>query len=660
MDAITKSSREFQIPLSWSHAEPHPKQALIAGPLRAELEGWALRDVAIAGHLTARQITYAVRDRLWRTIPGVVENARVDQWADRFAIDLTVHHRSDPIDLRVVMRIEGRQDGGLSSRLVAHPMTDFEYARIGHLILLPSDRYAGCRFRSSLRGRQVQGTFPGVISPQSVHGGRVHPLIPAMDELHVVLAGAGVTLRFGGDLVEVEDQRNWTDASFKAYAMPLGDGSPRSARAGVEIVQELSLSVDASKRTRLPTRPAQTVEVTIAAEEGGIVPAIGVGVPTLATPSERQVQLLQLLAPSHLRAEVLTAAPDAAGRLSAARTWAERLGSSIELAMTCGSDPAGEVAALAGVISPLRLARVLLHSMTSLTTPAGLATVVSRQFDLGVPVFGGTDAHFALLNSVQPPVDGMDGITWPLNPQTHDRDDRALFETLPIQAETVSAARRLYPGARLVVSPITLLERFSFDAGETADVEPHAALALRLPSTADSRQSTILCAAWLAGSLCNLASTGLEAITYFEAIGWRGLVQDPRAGPPLGYPSGATWAFPAFHVLADVAPHSGRRLLRASSTHSGTVDALAFLTPTGWRALISNLTASERSVRVFTSVEPRKGSLRRLNERTAVEAAAEPEHFRAATTAVTIPLTLRLKPYEVATVDVEGPPPPTA
>ena len=49
--------------------------------------------------------------------------------------------------------------------------------------------------------------------------------------------GLWARFEFEGDLFEMEDQRNWTDASFKTYSTPISLGWPHRAQAGQEIRQ---------------------------------------------------------------------------------------------------------------------------------------------------------------------------------------------------------------------------------------------------------------------------------------------------------------------------------------------------------------------------------------------------------------------------------------
>jgi hypothetical protein len=56
-------------------------------------------------------------------------------------------------------------------------------------------------------------------------------------------------LSFDGDLFELEDQRNWGDASFKTYCTPLLLGFPHQARKGVGIMQSVTIRVDGESTT---------------------------------------------------------------------------------------------------------------------------------------------------------------------------------------------------------------------------------------------------------------------------------------------------------------------------------------------------------------------------------------------------------------------------
>ena len=54
-------------------------------------------------------------------------------------------------------------------------------------------------------------------------------------------SGIEAKFEFEGDLFEMEDQRNWTDGSFKTYCTPLSLGYPFQALAGQSFKQKVTL-----------------------------------------------------------------------------------------------------------------------------------------------------------------------------------------------------------------------------------------------------------------------------------------------------------------------------------------------------------------------------------------------------------------------------------
>ncbi len=59
-------------------------------------------------------------------------------------------------------------------------------------------------------------------------------------------SGVEADVRFEGDLFEMEDQRNWTDASFKTYCTPLRNPYPVRLEAGATVHQAIHLRLNTS------------------------------------------------------------------------------------------------------------------------------------------------------------------------------------------------------------------------------------------------------------------------------------------------------------------------------------------------------------------------------------------------------------------------------
>ena len=79
-----------------------------------------------------------------------------------------------------------------------------------------------------------------------------------------------------GDTFEMEDQRNWTDASYKTYVRPLGLPYPYTLNAGETIEQAVELRFEGTAPAR--AGGAGTPEITVAVgAQAGPVPRIGMG-----------------------------------------------------------------------------------------------------------------------------------------------------------------------------------------------------------------------------------------------------------------------------------------------------------------------------------------------------------------------------------------------
>src|SRR5262249_38038947 len=74
--------------------------------------------------------------------------------------------------------------------------------------------------------------------------------------------GSQLTVRcaFAGDVFEMEDQRNWSDASFKTYSRPLEWPWPYTLEAGATVEQAVTLSVDEKSASVRETPEAQAMQ----------------------------------------------------------------------------------------------------------------------------------------------------------------------------------------------------------------------------------------------------------------------------------------------------------------------------------------------------------------------------------------------------------------
>ena len=202
---------------------------LTAGPLTAEYDGGSLRYIRLGGHEILRRVLVAVRNRNWQTIPAVLSNEMVVRNADNFRISFTANH-----EIGFVWNglIEGDSDGTIRFAMSGKATRSFWRNRIGICVLHPIAECAGreCIVEHS-DGTEEASQFPMLISPHQ----------PFLD-IRALRYGP-LRIETFGDIFETEDQRNWTDASFKTYSTPLSIPIPAEVHPGDSITQSVTLSL---------------------------------------------------------------------------------------------------------------------------------------------------------------------------------------------------------------------------------------------------------------------------------------------------------------------------------------------------------------------------------------------------------------------------------
>ena len=637
--------------LALLHGRDEPLQeprTLRAGPLTAVLDGVELRYLRLGAVEVVRGIYVSVRDRNWNTIPAAPSRIEADEAVDSFEVRFSARNASAEVDFAWEGAIVGHADGRVAFSMEGEAERDMLYNRVGLCVLHPWRETAGGRFCGRSPDGPVEGVFPELVAPQRTEGAVYVSLFPALSRLEIDLAdGGAVRFEFEGDLFEAEDQRNWADASFKTYCNPMAVPRPLRLERGRRLRQAVLVSAERGPRARGGARPAR---LEIGGPTGSLVPPVGLG-SLVGDLSGSEAELLRALGPAHLRHELHLDGEWEPGLRRALAACAD-LGAALELALFVRPGGTERLSAVRGALAEAEVARVLVlgedarTATPEETTPPELVRAVRGALGLeDVPVAGGTDMYFCELNRTRPQVAAMDGVCWSLNPQVHAFDDLSVLETPEAIGEQVRAAQAFAGGKPLFVGPVTLKRRRNVNAttAEDAPVED-------LPDSVDARQASLLGAAWTAASAKHLAEQGAAAVTFFEPVGWRGVVQgDEPPALPDEFPGRAGQAFPLYHVLADVCELRGATVLACETTRPLEVAGLAVRNAGGESLIMANLTPRALSVEVRGLAGT--PSIRRLNEESAERAAYDPRAFR--DTFERMPAThLELGPYETARIDV--------
>lgn len=627
---------------------------LRAGPLTLSFEPQTafLRHIRLGDHEVVRAIYAAIRDQNWGTITPQITIREQEINHDSFRVVFDADCRRGHIDYFWRGTLTGDKNGRVQYIFDGEAHSDFQRNRIGICILHPIVECAGKP--GSIEhsdGSAENGVFPRDISP--------HQPFFDIKGISYEAAGTGITakLKMDGDIFEMEDQRNWSDASFKTYCTPQARPKPQPVKKGDRVRQSVTLTLSDKVRPILPVNLGRPPQLSISTTPVMALPPIGLCVASHRRPlAPREIERLKVLRLSHLRVDLPLDDAAYPVLLGQAVTEARAIGAGLHVALGLGANPEQQINTLLPHLERLKppvLLWIILHNSEN---PASEATVqrvrpALQKFAPNVLFAAGTRDFFTEINRDRPPANSASSICYSNNPQVHAFDNTTLIENLAGQVYNVETARTFTPRP-VVVSPITLRIRNN----SSAATEKSGALG-ELPPDVDPRQLSLFGAGWTLGSITRLASTGfVHSLTYYETTGWRGLMET-EVGSPLSkeFPSEPGAVFPMYHVFADIAEFGAKQVYPTHPTHALVAEGLTLFDASGRRRiLVANLTGDPQDLKIKTGTCTAR--VRYLDETTAEQATRRPEEFRTNTggqqESVSGKIELKLLPYAVARVDV--------
>lgn len=584
-----------------SHAPSVPWRS---GPWSLELRDDELAEVRFDGRRVLRSIRAVVRDRDWNTAALTVESVTAADDALVVALSTTAFGA----EVRGTVRAAADGDD-LQVTFDAISGTEFQTNRTGLVVLHPY-QVAGAELAVTHSGGDVEQTrFPREISPHQ----------PVFDIAALEWADDGVeaSVAFAGDVFEMEDQRNWTDASFKTYSRPLALPFPYLLPAGGLVRQSVTLHARMAAADPHPSVPNSGDERRHA-DDGCPDPARHESRPQLSTAPEAAPARIDLQAGDGFPSVGLGAAtapdpaPDAAPlgdfvlveldlaspNWRAALTRAAASGKPLDVRFLLDADlPLALVDAVAALpgrevlrVAPFQQARAAQHVSDQDAVVALRAALAAAGVD--VPVVGGARSHFTELNREQHRLpEDLDGLTVAVTPLFHAHGTEQLIESIAMQRLVAEQTVEFAKGRPVHVGPIALRPRFNHlatvpqpgptrtDLGEGYGAE--------FTGAADPRQQSPELAAWVMASAAALAIPGVASIAYFEEWGARG-IRSPSGEP---FPVAA-----AIALLAEQAAPGARRLWGDSP--DGLVWAIGAQDAAGSTVLVANLDARPREIAV--------------------------------------------------------------
>jgi hypothetical protein len=628
---------------------------LRAGPLTLSFEPdtGLLRHIRLGDHEVVRALYAAVRDQDWATVLPVVTIHQQEVQAESFRITFECACVRGVVDFFWKGTITGEANGRIRFEFDGIARSDFHRNRIGICILHPITECAGKPLAiEHADGTVEQGNFPRDISPHQ-------PFFEIKSlSYEVVNTGIRAHLEMEGDTFEMEDQRNWTDASFKTYCTPLLRPLPHAMKNGDRVQQCVTLSLSGPVRPILPINLGRPPQLSIATTPAYALPPLGLCMASHGRAlSPREIERLKALRLAHLRVDLSLDDVEYPQRLEKAAREAEAIGAGLQIALTLSDHIDPEMPVFVEHLQRIRprvVLWIILHEAENPTSERTVNRVRPALQSLAPNVLfaAGTRDFFTEVNRVRLEAGAASSVCYSNNPQVHAFDHITLIENLAGQVQNVESARH-FTSRPVVISPITLRIRNHGGApGERPGTltEP--------PSDIDPRQLSIFTAGWTLASIARLTTTGfVQSLTYFETTGWRGLMETEQGSPmPKFFPSHPGVVFPVYHVFADIAEFADRKVYATHSTHPLEADGLTMFDASGRkRILVANLTREPQELKIKTGTCTAR--VRYLDETTAEEAVRRPEEFRKQTgqpaESVSGKIELKMLPCAVARVDIE-------
>ena len=488
--------------------------SLQAGPLSMLYQNGFLRYLSLGENEILRMIYFALRDENWGTYACHIENEKLDIQKDHFTIQYDCFH--DLAGKRVYRwkaTITGNEAGQITFELKGTALEEVFKNRAGFCILHPIQGVAG---------EPCETLHPDDIRQSSIFPKLVSPTNPFKNLRGMRWKSQDIewSLKFEGDIFETEDQRNWTDASYKTFCTPLDKPFPVQLKKGDTVFQRITFSPESPLVNHNNSR--QFIDI---AETGNKIPLPSIGICASTETDQltsKAIDAIRKLSLSHYRIEVSPSEEKWVSRFKIDCENAIRLNLPLEIALSLTSDFINELHQFIVAVDnfDVWIKKIILLSRDSLTTDQQLIhhapTIKSKWPD--IKIGAGTDYNFTELNRNQFNAEPLDFISFSIDPQEHATDDRTLIENMEGQREVVESAHQMYPKKSVHVSPLTFRRRFNPYA-----TDPKARI-LTPEERTDRRQKVQFGSLFTIGSIKAMSEAQVDAITLFQTVGNQGIL----------------------------------------------------------------------------------------------------------------------------------------
>lgn len=605
-----KQQPSVNVRLYGTEESPQVIRTFRAGALSVMFQYGSLRYVSLSGREAIRGISFVVRDEDWGTYLPRISSLNVTSADDSFCISYDAECGDTNQSLVYTASIEGSANGSLCFTVSGKAITPFLTNRTGFVVLHPVEGVAGAPVTViHTDGSTEQSHFPVQIKPSQ-------PFMDIRALRHQVAPGISVICILSGDTFEMEDQRNWTDASFKTYIRPFKRPHPFTLEPGEQFTQRVEVAVDGTAPTSQLRTANDPVTVVVGKDAIGIVPEFALAAhPDYANSTLKAADLIRRSRVGHLVCTFDASAGHDVSTMAQFKKIGEESGTRLVLEAVLPlrnsegkftNDPEVLDSDIA-VVKRMADDAGVTFSMISTSPecylksyqPAGpwpsappleQVYATARRAFPRAEIAAGMQSFFAEFNRHPPPVDAADLIIHSTSPNVHAEDDLSVMETLQTLPWVFASAHALGPGKPYWIGPTAIGMRFNPYGARTT---PNPDNIRTVMATIDPRQRGLFNAAWTLGYIVRAAVGGVDGLCLSSAVGPFGLAwQKMDWSQPWFDELGVENAvFPVFHVIAGLAGRAGATVCAVECSNPAQLAALALDTKCGRELWLANLTS---------------------------------------------------------------------
>ncbi|WP_321790581.1 hypothetical protein [Burkholderia pyrrocinia] len=556
----------------------------------------ALRTIRFDGIEIIRAVSFLVRDKDWGTCRPSIRDLSVADAVSSFRMSYAatcVNPDNEVVSYEIDIACDA--SGKLECRATYQAQSDFLTARCGFCVLHPISGVAGAPVQVTHNDGSVEVTrFPTLIDPWQ-------PFQDIKSIEHQLDCGLAVRCTLLGDVFEMEDQRNWSDASFKTYSRPLALPWPYVLETGAAGQQ--SVRIEVAARSQAGTVVSSDIDGDIQIEietSDEPMPQLGVAI----APEEVDSALANLvhlteLAPQRLTLQFDPLAGHGKNELARLAEFQRRsnISAVLEYVLLGVIAPRDELTRVAAMVADadLNLSGIFVTpAVHRLSDPPGSEPRPSPAMDEvysearrafpNLSVGGGMFSYFAELNRKRPPLELVDWVTHATCPIVHAADDRSVMESLEAIPHITRSCRALIGTKPYMIGPISIGMRQNPYGSRTMPNQNRERIAM---ASEDPRDHAQFGAAWLAGYIASLAGAHVDCVTLGGFTGPRGVVGDAGQG------------YPVFAVARLVAGVAGSRRVICRTSRTDRVTAFGAADVDGnMHVLVANMTGRSQVVRI--------------------------------------------------------------